>query len=103
MASVVNVFPAGQEIRISGSFADASGDPADPTAVFCVVKAPGSDPDVYEYSVDPEVVKDSIGEYYLDQTLSSSGLWVARWYSTGSLVSSSTDVLIRARETLADG
>ena len=100
----MDVFNLGQRIRILASITDSGGDPADPSGDITVtIKAPRTAPVSYVYDTEPEVVRDSEGEYHMDLTLSAPGVWVARWVTAGDLVVSSGDTRFRARETVTDG
>lgn len=77
-------FSLGQLTRITGTFTDADGDAIDPTAVFVVIKEPDDTETEYQYSVDPEVVKETTGIYHLDQDCNAAGWWAWRVYSTGT-------------------
>ena len=99
----MDVFNFGQRIRAEASITDGDGAAADPSGgVFVVVKEPRSPSVTYEYNTDPEVIKDATGEYYIDLTLSASGVWALRWYTEGDLVVSSGDIRFRVRETVTD-
>lgn len=98
----MEVFNLGQKVRVSAEFTDADGAQADPTAIFAVVKAPDVAAVTYEYNVDAELVKDDTGDYHLDLSLSSAGVWAVRWYSTGTIQAGSSDTLINVRETATD-
>lgn len=100
----MEIFNLGQKIRINAAFADAAGDPFDPSGgVFVVIKAPRMASVTYEYPADPEeVVKDGTGSYHIDQSLALSGLWVVRVYSEGDLEVGSADQRFRVRETVTD-
>ena len=99
---VVDVFNLGQKVRISAVFTGEDGEAADPSAVYAVVKEPGEAAATYTYGTDPEVVKDSVGNYHVDQALETAGIWAVRWYSMGNVQAGSADTLIRVRETVTD-
>ena len=98
----MEVYNLGQKVRITAVFTDEDGEAGDPSAVYAVVKEPGEAAVTYTYGTDAEVVKDSVGNYHLDQALDRPGIWAARWYSTGNVQAGSADTLIRVRETVTD-
>ena len=98
----MDVFNLGQKVRISAVFAGEDGEAADPSAVYAVVKEPGEAAITYTYGTDAELVRDSVGNYHLDQGLETAGIWAVRWYSTGNVQAGSADALIRVRETATD-
>lgn len=77
-------FALGQKIRITATFKDENGAEADPSAVYCQIKDEAGTVTSYQYTVDPEVVKDNTGIYHLDVDLDAVGWWYWRWYSTGN-------------------
>ena len=95
-------FNLGQKIRVAYSYTTQAGVPADPGAVFVVVREPGSSAATYQYGADAEVVKDDTGEYHVDLSLTVAGIWAVRGYSTGSVQAATADTLIRVRETVCD-
>ena len=98
----MQVHNLGQKVRVTYSYTNAAGQAADPDAVFVAVKEPGASTTTYQYGVDSEVVKDDTGEYHVDLSLSTTGIWAVRGYSTGSVQAGSADTLIRVRETVCD-
>jgi hypothetical protein len=98
----VDVFNLGQKVRIAAVFSDEDGVEADPSAVYAVVKEPGEAAVTYTYGTDAELVRDSVGNYHLDQGLETAGIWAVRWHSTGNVQAGSADTLIRVRETVCD-
>ena len=77
-------YDVGALVRISGAFTDSDGVAQDPAAVFCAFETPAGVETTYQYSVDVEVVKDSVGNYHLDVDADTTGVWYYRWYSTGA-------------------
>ena len=98
----MEVYNLGQRVRVSYCYSNAAGEAADPDAVFVAVKEPGANTTTYQYGVDLEVVKDDTGEYHVDLSLLTAGIWAVRGYSTGSVQAGSADTLIRVRETVCD-
>ncbi len=77
----------GQLVRLSASFVDAAGNPADPTLVTFKHRAsstPGSEILVQTYPGDStSIVRDETGTYHIDVSMSDPGTHQWRWESTG--------------------
>lgn len=80
----MNSYDYGDLVRISSTFTDEQGAPADPEAVFCAVRDPAETLTTYEYGVDAELVQDDTGDYHLDIDANAVGFWHYRWYATGT-------------------
>ena len=81
----MNTYTIGQKIRITGTFTDIDGAAIDPDAVLFELSAPPNLPvTTYTYGVGAELVKDSVGVYYIDVDLPTYGEWRWRMYSTGT-------------------
>lgn len=80
----MGTYYVGNLVRVSVVFTNSVGTAVDPTAVKCQVRTPAGVVTTYTYGTDPEVVKDSTGNYHLDVNASTEGLWRYRWYSTGT-------------------
>ena len=91
----------GDLIRLSGAFTNPndSDAPIDPTAVFVSRKEPGGTVTIKQHVTDPEVIKDSTGNYHIDIDITAEGLWHYRWYSTGTAQAAeeSTFVIVPAK------
>ena len=84
-------YDLGDATRLKASFKDLGGSAADPTSMFFRYRVPGSPPQVITktYVTDPEVVKDSVGEYHIDLSLDTAGEWKYYAKGTGSLQAAS--------------
>ena len=69
----------GQVARISVAITDIAGVPADPTGLILKIKFP--DASVISHIWD--IVKDSVGNYHYDQSLTLPGSYRIRWESSG--------------------
>lgn len=78
---IANEYDIGDVIRLSGSFTSTSGAAIDPTTVTVWVKAPSST--VY---VDASPTNPSSGLHYVDYTPASTGVYLYRIYSTGTVI-----------------
>ena len=76
----------GNLVKIHATFKDESGDVQDPATVQVAVKQPDTTITVYVYGVNPEVVRESQGVYYiLIDTTNKTGTWQFIWNSSGTL------------------
>lgn len=81
---MANTHDYGELVRLTAAFTDADGSAIDPNAVYVQVKDPAGNITTYQYNVDAEVVKDSVGNYHIDINANQAGIWHYRWYSTGT-------------------
>lgn len=79
----MNEYVPGNVVRCSVTFTDSVGAALDPTTVSCTVTAPETLPVTYVYGTDVELVKDSVGNYHIDLTANTQGIWYYRFFSTG--------------------
>jgi len=56
----------------------------DPTTIQFRQKTPAGVATTYTYGSDTEIVRDGVGIYHFDISLSASGDWKYRWASTGT-------------------
>ena len=92
-------YDIGNVVRATVTFTDPLDSDAavDPAAVYAAVRDPSGAVTTYEYGVDSEAVKSATGVYYVDVTLTTSGRYHVRWYSTGTgQAAEETDLLCAA-------
>jgi hypothetical protein len=80
----VNGYDKGNLIRVTGTFTDSAGAAIDPTVVLFAYYASGATPTVLTYPTDGALAKDGPGIYHVDVSLTTSGPWYYRFYSTGT-------------------
>lgn len=80
----INVYDVGDLVTVEGAFTDANDDPADPAAVSFAFEDPAGTVTTYAYQADPEIVKDSTGNYHVDVSATAAGDWHYRWIATGA-------------------
>lgn len=85
MAITYNEYYPGNLVRVDGNFTDENNAPADPSTVSVKVRTPAGASTTYTYGVDPEVIKDSVGNYHIDLQPDLEGTWYYRWEGTGSI------------------
>src|SRR5262245_15769254 len=78
----MNVYDAGDVVRIKVTFTDLAGTPIDPGGVIARVKTPLGVKTTYTYGVDVALVKDSVGNYHIDIEPAIQGIWKYRWEGT---------------------
>lgn len=75
----------GTRVRFSAGFQTLAGMATDPTTVTLTTLNPAGVQTAYTYA-GGDIVKDSVGNYHIDLTLSTAGEWAASWTGTGALV-----------------
>lgn len=84
--TTINEYDRGDRVRLSAAFTDADGAPADPTTITLYVLDPTRTVTPYVYPAAVEMVRDALGAYHADLTLSLEGPWYYRWTGTGAIV-----------------
>ena len=81
--ATLNEYDKGDLIRLTVAFtvADVA---TDPTTVGVKYKKPSGGVTTKTFPVDPEIVKDSVGNYHIDVPADETGVWSFRWESTGT-------------------
>lgn len=77
-------YDLGDLVRVSGAFTTAAGVAQDPSVVKCSVRSPAGVVTTYTYGTDPELMKDSTGNYHIDVSAATIGTYYYRWFSTGT-------------------
>lgn len=88
----------GSRPRFVCSFYDATtvATPADPTTVAVTIQSPSGAQSTYTYA-GGAVVRDDVGAYHFDLTVSTAGTWLARWVGAGAIVAvAETSLLVTA-------
>lgn len=80
----MNTYQKGDLVRISFVFKNSAGAPIDPAVVKIAVKDPAGVTTTYTYGTDSQLVKDSTGNYHLDQSAQHSGEYHYKPFSTGA-------------------
>lgn len=81
---MANHYDKGDLVRCTGTFTDASGTAQDPAAVLFKYQDPSGNATTYTYGTDAELVKSSTGVYYVDVDADEAGVFLYRFYSTGT-------------------
>ena len=76
-------YTEGDRARVGVTFYNALSVVADPTVVRLRVRRPDNTFLEYDYTIDPEIVWESVGNYYADLDLDQGGFWYFRWEGTG--------------------
>jgi len=82
---VANKYNYGDVVRVRGTFTDEDEVVHDPTVVSVTVLDPANSETTYVYGTNDEVVKLSVGIYYIEVSATEqAGEWHLRWFSTGT-------------------
>jgi hypothetical protein len=75
----------GNVVQVYAKFKDKHNALIDPTTVSVKIRTPAGVDTTYTYGVNPEVLKESTGVYYINiNTTGQTGTWFAKWTSTGT-------------------
>jgi hypothetical protein len=96
----VNVYDKGDLLRITGTFTNASNAAIDPTVVLFKYRNPAGTSTTLTYGVDAALVKSATGIYYVDLDMSSSGVWYAKFQSTGTGQAAAIDTQITINDSV---
>lgn len=77
-----DVYDIGDVVRLAGSFQGSAG-PLDPGSVTGRFRIASAQPTSYTYGVDPQLVRDAVGQYHFDVEATESGTWYYRFESSG--------------------
>jgi uncharacterized protein YfaS (alpha-2-macroglobulin family) len=81
---MINVYDVGDLVRCAANFKNTLNVDIDPSTVTFKVKPPTGAIITYAYGVDSQLVKDSVGDYYVDVNANAEGTWHWRFFSTGT-------------------
>jgi hypothetical protein len=84
----------GSQVRFTVTFRNAAGTATDPTAVVVKYKIALGTTVTLTYGVDGALVKSGTGVYYVDVTLTASGVSSFRAAGTGALVAAVEETLL---------
>jgi len=96
---MATTYSSGSLARLSATFRDEAGDPADPTSVTLSIKRP--DGELLEIESD-DLISTDIGVYsYLLEITDHEGAWYYRFVGTGSVqVVGEGSLFVKASRTL---
>ena len=77
-------FIRGEVAHIALSVSNILAAPVDPGVLLFRAQPPIGSALAYTYGTDVEVVKSSVGEYYVELPLTLAGAWYYRWELTGA-------------------
>lgn len=83
MPTQQGTYNVGDLARLWGEFRDDDDDPQDPTTVNLSIREPGGRIRKYTYGTHAALIKDSVGNYYLDYSV-PAGWTFFRWHSEGT-------------------
>jgi len=79
----IKVYQKSDLVRIDGSFTDLAGTLADPTTVTLKVTPPSGVTVAYTWAA-AQVIRDSVGAFHYDLSVTEAGQWFYRWEATGA-------------------
>lgn len=82
----MTIYDVGDGRRLTATFRDINGQLADPTTVTFRMTTPDGATTEYGYGVDAELVRDSLGVYRVDWTVTQPGRHHYRWAGDGDVV-----------------
>jgi len=80
----VDHYDIGDLARCSAAFTTLAGVAIDPTVLVFRFKNPAGTTTTYTYGTGPQVVKDSTGNYHVDLSTATAGLWLYWFEATGT-------------------
>lgn len=80
------IYLVGVELQLSCAITDQSGQPADPSALDFKIKLPDGTLVTYTYGTDPQLVRDTVGQYYVYFDCTEAGVHWYRFEATGTIV-----------------
>ena len=86
-------FIIGEVARLSVRITDAANTLIDPASLVLLVKNPAG---VLVTYIGTSIVKDAVGRYHADITLTQAGLWKWRWQTGGVVSVSEGSLLVKA-------
>lgn len=93
----INSYDIGDTVRCAVRFSNVDDAVFDPTTVRFKLRSPANGVvTVYEYGPDVELVREGMGEYYVDVSVALSGKWHYRFDGLGpNQTASETYFLVR--------
>ena len=81
----IDYYDMDDQVRVTAKFRDKASDAlVDPDTVTVKYKNPSGTTTTKIFGTDAEVVKSSVGVYYIDVDANDEGIWQVRWISTGA-------------------
>ena len=80
----MNSYDVGALVRCSAAFTTLAGVAIDPTVVKFKYRTRDGTATTLTYGTDAALVKDSVGNYHVDVSVTASGDWLYRFESTGT-------------------
>jgi hypothetical protein len=102
MEGKMDIYFKDQILRISVEFRDNNEDLADPTTIDFSYRVDHGAITAYEYGEDAEIVRDSLGVYYIDVLLDTSGNYSYHFIAGGAIENAIEDTfrVLTALETI---
>ena len=81
----IALYALGALVRVSVTFTNLAGAPADPTEVTAKIKKPDGTVTALVYGTHAALVKDDTGDYHVDIDASMEGQWFYRFEGTDAV------------------
>jgi len=79
-----NIYDFGELVKVSATFKNATtGGVIDPDVVNLSVRTTAGVVTTYTFSVDANLIKEDVGQYYAMINVNQTGFWFYRWWSAG--------------------
>jgi hypothetical protein len=76
----MNTYDKGDKVRVTGRFANGT---VDPTTLTAKISNPSGTVTTYVYGADAQLVRESLGVFYVDVSLTAPGTWLVAFVGTG--------------------
>jgi hypothetical protein len=96
---MANTYDIGDTVRCAYAFTDEDGTAVDPDVVIFRYKTASVAETSYTYGTDAEVVRDSAGNYHVDLTPDTAGIWYYRWEGDAGAASVADETFFTVRES----
>src|SRR6266540_5929205 len=84
----------GDRKPLTATFTNAAGTATDPTTTTFKIQKPDGTVTIYVYGVDTQLVRDSVGNFHVDYTFDTAGLWHYRFEGTGAVTATQDGTVI---------
>jgi hypothetical protein len=95
-------YVVGDRPRFTASFKRSDGTLMDPTGVVAKTRDPAGVETTFVYGTDSDLVRSSVGVYYIDVDLTTHGTWTIRCVGTGNLAGAEEISIIARRSEFAN-
>lgn len=83
----------GDQVRIKATFRVETVE-TDPTTVTLKLRTPAGTETSHVYGTDANVIRDGLGQYRYDLTLTAAGTYRYRWVGTGAVIAAEESTIV---------